>query len=760
MSNDVETHTRVRLTSRWLEVDGARCIPVSGELHYSRVPRRRWEEELRLLVASGITMVSTYVFWIHHEREQGRVRFDGDLDVAEFIVTADRVGIDVVLRIGPWAHGESRNGGLPDWVLATAPSTRQDDPTYLALVQRWFERLGEQVGHHCGPDGRVVAIQLENELYDQPTHITTLKRLARGAGLSAPLWTATAWGGALLPPHEVLPVYSGYADGFWADQGSGWDDSFRDHFTFSHRWDDPGVGADQRAAGLEVVVRDLDPEFPPATCELGGGMATAYHRRPVARGEDIAAVANVKLGNGSVWQGFYMYAGGTNPEDHLQESHATGYPCDLPRFDYDFQAALGATGLPGPGMAALREHNAFVGAFGDRLADMGSTLPDGAPVDVHDLATLRWAVRSDGRSGFLFINTHQPHQPLSGHTDVQLRVGLDEEELLVPDQPVDLPSGLVARWPLQLDIEGVRLQWATASVVGLVPGAPPTLVLRAEAGVPARLLLAPGSTGELDGRQVALGMTPLELLPGGVLVVDGRLRILLVDGEQVGRLWFLDGQLVDSVHPVWSDRGRLTARAAEQPAVARWSGRCFEPVALTPTGHPVLRPVQVTRVREPSDPPARYGHHAGRSSAPSDEQLDAVAGVWQLPPLHPGDVGPGALLELLVRWEGDVAQLRADGVPVADRFWDGREWRIDITALPPQAVLTLHVAPLTTRTVVDLDPVAEARRREAAVLCAVLGVELVGSVLWQETGRGGADGSGAGEPAQETSASSADQVRQ
>src|SRR6187431_2057811 len=142
-------------------------------------------------------------------------------------------------------------------------------------------------------------------------------------------------------------------------------------------------------------------------------MATAYHRRPIARGRDIAALANVKIGNGSAWQGFYMFAGGTNPADHLQETHATEYPNDLPRFDYDFQAAIGATGRPGASLGLFRDHNAFLSAFGDRLADMYSSLPDDAPIDIQDLESLRWAVRADADSGFLFINTHQPHEPLA-----------------------------------------------------------------------------------------------------------------------------------------------------------------------------------------------------------------------------------------------------------------------------------------------------------------------------------------------------------
>src|SRR5690606_20681058 len=146
-------------------------------------------------------------------------------------------------------------------------------------------------------------------------------------------------------------------------------------------------------------------------------------------------LANVKIGNGSAWQGFYMFAGGVNPADQLQESLATGYPNDLPRFDYDFQAALGATGRPGPSLGLLRDHNAFLTAFGGRLADMFSSLPEDAPVDVRDLDTLRWAVRSDGSSGFLFLNTHQPHEPLSGSKNVQLRIPFAGGDLLVPDRP-------------------------------------------------------------------------------------------------------------------------------------------------------------------------------------------------------------------------------------------------------------------------------------------------------------------------------------
>ena len=729
MSNAVDRHARLRVTSRWIEVDGHPAIPVSGELHYSRVPSDRWEEELRLLVATGITLVSTYVFWIHHEPVRGTVDFTGRLDLERFLETAERVGIDVVLRIGPWVHAEVRNGGLPDWLLDSDSIQRTDDAAYLDLVAAWFREIAGQIGRFCGPDGRIVGIQIENELYDQPDHILTLKRLARAAGLSAPLWTATAWGGAVLPRHEVFPLYSGYADGFWAGQGSRWDDSFRDHFTFTNVWDDPGVGGDQREAELEITVRDLDPEFPPATCELGGGMATAYHRRPIARGNDIAAVANVKVGNGSLWQGFYMYAGGINPADDLQESHATGYPNDLPRFDYDFQAAFGATGQPGPSLAGLREHNAFLAAFGERLADMFTSLPDDAPVAIHDLDTLRWAVRSNGRSGFIFLNTHQPHEPLSAIADAQLRISFDDGDLLVPDRPVTIPSGVIARWPLRLDVAGVRIEWATASVIGLVGGDLPTLVLRAHDGIPAQVLFGDDPSGSLGGQPYSLH-GPRVLNPGTVLLVGERLRVLVVDDFQAEQLWFLGGELFTSAVPVWLENGTLLARSAASPDTARWNGEVFETVAFTTYSNTSENSLPLQKLRDEKRVPDRYGEYQGRSSAPSDDQFNEVAAVWRIDlPVH-DPAEPGDRVEIVLAWEGDVAQLRADGKLINDRFWDGRDWRIDVTHLAPGVHLTVHIAPLSAGSTIDLDATARARVDTAGTLCAVLGAHRVVTARW------------------------------
>ncbi|WP_211294869.1 beta-galactosidase, partial [Streptomyces glaucescens] len=191
------------------------------------------------------------------------------------------------------------------------------------------------------------------------------------AGLAAPLWTSTAWGGVRLPPDELLPLYGGYPEAFWTEWDGGWPETCRKHYFFTHQRDDEGIGADLRP----TTVRGGDPapndRFPWATCELGGGMAVAYHRRPRLDAADIGALALTKIGCGSVWQGYYMFHGGTNPAGELttlQESHATGYPNDLPVLTYDFQAPLGEYGQVRPSYHALRLQHLLLADFGDRIA--------------------------------------------------------------------------------------------------------------------------------------------------------------------------------------------------------------------------------------------------------------------------------------------------------------------------------------------------------------------------------------------------------
>ncbi|QCB94517.1 beta-galactosidase [Cellulomonas shaoxiangyii] len=693
MANEEDARPGLALTSRYLERDGRPWVPVSGEVHYARIPRERWRERLQLVRSGGVDVVSTYVTWIHHEPERGRADFTGGLDVAAFVRLAGELGLHVVLRVGPWVHGEVRNGGFPDWVQAAPVRHRTDDPAYLELVREWFGRLGEQLAEVCRPGGPVLAVQLDNELYDQPDHLVTLKRLAREAGIVAPLWTATAWGGAQLPDGEVLPLYGGYGDGFWVDADAGWHPAFRAHYLVSHTWDDPGIGADVRGEEPAAATVDRDESWPPATCELGGGMATAYHRRHAPTALDVATVAQTKLAAGSAWQGYYMYAGGTNPAAGLQESQATGYPNDVPTFDYDFHAPIGAAGVLAPSHAALRVQHAFLAAFGDRLATMPSTLPDEVPTGVDDAARLRWAVRADDDgTGFALLAWHQPHVALPLLRGVRLRVDLPGGPLVLPSSPVDVPPGTLARWPLGLRVggeAGVRLRWATASALTELGDG--TLVLLAHDGLPAEVAVDAAVEAAGDGwTTVAPGVHRADPRTGGLLALaGGAARVLVVGASDADRVWVVEGpagrELLLADAPLWTDGDDVVVRSADVPVVRRWVGDRWAAVDVAPDAPvageaaPSGGAVRTACVRPAGDVPVSYGEAGGRASAPTPERVAALAAEHRL-----ADVGtpvPGTVRLLRVDWAGDVAQLLVDGRVVADRFGDGSPWHVDLDVL-------------------------------------------------------------------------------
>ncbi|WP_045732229.1 beta-galactosidase [Pseudarthrobacter chlorophenolicus] len=767
MSNTIDRHHRYRVTNRYLEADGQPVLPVSGELHYSRVPRARWEERLRLMKAGGITVVATYAFWIHHEQTEGKVRFDGGLDVGAFVRLCAEIGLDVVLRIGPWCHGEVRNGGFPDWVQEAPVEHRTNDPAYLELVKGWFGHLGEELRQLTGPDTNVIGIQLENELYDQPDHFVELKKLARNAGLSAPIWTATAWGGADLPAGEVLPLFGGYGDGFWVDADAPWDPTFREHYFFSHVWDDPGIGADIRefvGNGAEDAgnpgggnnapsPRTPSALFPLATCELTGGMATAYQRRPWPQGLDVAAVAHNKIGNGSAWQGYYMFAGGVNPADGLQESQETGYPNDLPRFDYDFHAPIGASGRLAGSFAALRKQHAFLAAFGDRLAQMPSSLPTAMPNGIEDTTTLRWALRSDGTAGFVFITWHQPHIPLPTYEDAHFEIELDGGPVTFPGQPVDIPAGTVAHWPVNLEVAGVTIAWATASPLTFLepsaedPDSLPTLVLAAEPGIPVELSFAEGTEVHGAGGSDAAGSYRIhghEPVVATARLGDAQLDILVLPAEAAEAAWVLDDnaspELILSKDPVWLDgNGNLAGLSRATPDVLRYrpGARSFEAVAAHATGPaaPAAGSVDVAAepVKAAGPVPGTYGSSANRAAAPDPAVITELAQAYRLP--LPGQSLAGAHTELEIHWAGDVARLLVDGAAVADRFWDGSPWVINVAdaGIGPGTDVTLEILPLSPAARVGLPVEAQQRREEShGDLAALDAVLLVGWTAWRE----------------------------
>ncbi|MBO5622528.1 MAG: beta-galactosidase, partial [Butyrivibrio sp.] len=193
-----------------LLVDGKRWFPVMGEMHFSRYPKKNWEEELCKMKAGGVDIVSLYVIWIHHEEIKGEFDFTGDRCLRDFLETVKKVGMYSILRIGPWAHGEARNGGFPDWLLNEAKEkgyeSRTNAPDYLEHVRTFYEKTYEQAkGYFLKDGGPVIGVQIENEYghcggkngEEGEEHMRTLKKMAEEIGFVVPIYTATGWGGAV-----------------------------------------------------------------------------------------------------------------------------------------------------------------------------------------------------------------------------------------------------------------------------------------------------------------------------------------------------------------------------------------------------------------------------------------------------------------------------------------------------------------------------------------------------------------------------------
>ena len=125
--------------------DGKPWIPVMGEMHFSRVPREQWPAELAKLKAGGVTVVSTYLFWIHHEEIEGELDFSGNLSIRDFVLEAQKQGLEVFVRPGPWVHGECRNGGFPDWLMKKPFRLRTNNDGYLAEVRRWYGAIAKEL---------------------------------------------------------------------------------------------------------------------------------------------------------------------------------------------------------------------------------------------------------------------------------------------------------------------------------------------------------------------------------------------------------------------------------------------------------------------------------------------------------------------------------------------------------------------------------------------------------------------------------------
>ena len=451
----------VKWDAHSLIVDGKRVVPAMGEVHYSRIPDDEWEAEVKKMKEGGVTIIATYVFWNHIEEQEGIFRWDGQRNLRRFIEICQQEGLPVVLRLGPFCHGEVRNGGIPDWVFTKGCKTRDENPVFLSFVERLYRQIFTQLqGLQWKDGGPVMAAQFDNEYRGHGSYLMALKRIAQKIGFDLPFYTRTGWPelATPVPFGEMLPLYGDYADGFWERSIEETAGNYYKAFNFKAFRSSTAIATEQLGEQKERLNKG-DEQYPYFTCELGGGMMMAYHRRPYIYPEDAYSMAVVKLGSGSNLLGYYMYHGGTNPEgltylNETQRTVATNYN-DLPVKTYDFQAPLNEFGQKNPQYYLLRKLHLFMQDWGGVLAPMEAGFPCSQDIAKGDDSFLRWSYRAKDGSGFIFINNYERLQNVSAKKNVKL------EACGVKLPQLTIPAGTICIFPV--NIEGIK--YATAQLV-------------------------------------------------------------------------------------------------------------------------------------------------------------------------------------------------------------------------------------------------------------------------------------------------------
>ncbi|NMO98061.1 beta-galactosidase [Paenibacillus lemnae] len=472
--------TTIQFNNYYMELNSRPFIPICGEFHYSRYPEQDWEMEISKMKMSGINVIATYIFWNHHEEIEGVFNWQGSRDIRKFTELCAQQDLYVILRIGPFCHGEVRNGGLPDWLFGRSFDVRSNDEGYLNYVRRLYQEIGEQAAGLMFKDGGpVIGIQLENEfnaaaaLWELTAkqgdeylsggsggkeHMRILKELAEEVGLDAPMYTSTGWGNAPILEDEILPLYGGYAYTPWSVSVENKIQKPTGEYLFADYHNDDAVN--------EFQPPYPKSKYPFACCEMGGGMQTWYLSRFQVEPESVVAMSLVKTAGGCNFIGYYMFHGGTNPVG------STGYlnESTTPRITYDFQAPIGEFGQIRPSNHLLRPFHYFLQTFGDVFAPMAAVLPEGTEsITPENTDTLRYAVRTDGNSGFLFINNYQDHVQMSVKENVSFQITTNTGILQFPQRiSLTVQRNAAMMLPFHMKLDGTNLRYATAQPVTAV----------------------------------------------------------------------------------------------------------------------------------------------------------------------------------------------------------------------------------------------------------------------------------------------------
>lgn len=692
---------RIEVNSYYMSVGGKPVIPVMGEFHYSRYPECQWEEEILKMKAGGVTVIPTYVFWSIHEEKEGVFNWEGNRNLRKFLSLCQKHNMWTVVRIGPFCHGEIRNGGLPDWLFVKPLEIRSNDANYLKYVKRLYEEIGRQLeGLYYKDGGTIIGTQIENEhqhsaapwgitypgepkdmtsaTYDAnitmigvsvqdkkittadlgDLHMKTLKKMAEEAGIQTPLYTATGWGNAAVIGEEAIPVTAAYTYPFWAKPGMSPFCMFKDI---------------QKNPDYAPVRYDTE-KYPSFCAEMGVGIQMIYTRRPIVTAKAAEALMVRTLGSGANGIGYYMYHGGSTSKMG-PTAFFSDEPMGMPKISYDFQAPLGEFGLEHGSYRALRLLHLFLNDFSSQLAPMETVLPKGYEQMTPDnRETLRYAARVKGKSGFVFMVNFQDHDTARvDQKDLCLRLKFADETLRIPSQGTfTLPKDESLILPFNFQMEDALLKYATAQL----------LLKLDDKGMDHYFFFVPGGIRPefvFDKTTVAGKhcYTPEAGLKSTFTVKTSggkRFKVTTLTREQALNACKVDGKLLITSSMVLPEAGR---------------------VRLLNMGDPVFRYVEY---------PSAKGFKEQMKEVPSvqPEYTFRKVGSRRLAVRFSGKEYPQVNDYFLrLDYTGDVAMAFLKGELVLDHFYYGAPWKISLKRFQQELTdeeLSFYIRPLWKNT--------------------------------------------------------------
>ena len=308
-------------------LNGEPFIVKAAEVHYPRIPRPYWEHRIQMCKALGMNAVCIYIFWNIHEQQEGKFDFSDNNDVAEFCRLAQKNGMYVIVRPGPYVCAEWEMGGLPWWLLKKKDiKLRERDPYFMERVKIFEEKVGEQLKpltiQNGGP---IIMMQVENEYgsygEDKP-YVTEIRDCLRG-------------------------IYGNELSLFQCDWSSNFEKNGLDDLTWTMNFG-TGANIDQQFRRLG----ELRPNAPKMCSEFWSGWFDKWGAQHETRpAKDMVDGMDEMLSKGISFS-LYMTHGGTS-FGHWAGANSPGFAPDVTSYDYD--APINEWGLPTPKFWELRK---------------------------------------------------------------------------------------------------------------------------------------------------------------------------------------------------------------------------------------------------------------------------------------------------------------------------------------------------------------------------------------------------------------------